>query len=423
MMDRIRGSGASNDAAREPTLQPLTSLARRRLLEFMLGSPALASMAALSAWWPSAAGARPELAIPETAQKSLDIFQIKAAAQRTLDLQAWHFIVNGADDGKTMSANRRAFDDWQIRVRRLVDVSHIDTRVELFGESLRSPIILAPVGGQRTLHAGGELASARGAAGREHLMICSTVSSYSIGEIAAVAGGPLWFQLYVSKNRPFTRHLIRSAEQAGCRVLVVTIDGPTLGNREAERWFRARSSTGRVPMGNFDNYDGPKGIGDPSMNWELIAWLRESTQMKIVLKGIVTREDAELSVHHGVDGIIVSNHGGRQEESGRGTLESLPEVLDGVDGEIPVLIDGGIRRGTDIFKALALGADAICIGRPYLWGLGAFGEQGVTRVLALLRSELKRIMQFAGTTSLAAIGSEYLVTRRGGEGGEGVGLL
>ncbi len=422
-MDRIRGSGASNDAAREPTLQPLTSLARRRLLEFMLGSPALASMAALSAWWPSAAGARPELAIPETAQKSLDIFQIKAAAQRTLDLQAWHFIVNGADDGKTMSANRRAFDDWQIRVRRLVDVSHIDTRVELFGETLRSPIILAPVGGQRTLHAGGELASARGAAGREHLMICSTVSSYSIGEIAAVAGGPLWFQLYVSKNRPFTRHLIRSAEQAGCRVLVVTIDGPTLGNREAERWFRARSSTGRVPMGNFDNYDGPKGIGDPSMNWELIAWLRESTQMKIVLKGIVTREDAELSVHHGVDGIIVSNHGGRQEESGRGTLESLPEVLDGVDGEIPVLIDGGIRRGTDIFKALALGADAICIGRPYLWGLGAFGEQGVTRVLALLRSELKRIMQFAGTTSLAAIGSEYLVTRRGGEGGEGVGLL
>lgn len=422
-MDRIRGSGASNDAAREPTLQPLTSLARRRLLEFMLGSPALASVAALSAWWPSAAGARPELAIPETAQKSLDIFQIKAAAQRTLDLQAWHFIVNGADDGKTMSANRRAFDDWQIRVRRLVDVSHIDTRVELFGETLRSPIILAPVGGQRTLHAGGELASARGAAGGEHLMICSTVSSYSIGEIAAVAGGPLWFQLYVSKNRPFTRHLIRSAEQAGCRVLVVTIDGPTLGNREAERWFRARSSRGRVPMGNFDNYDGPKGIGDPSMNWELIAWLRESTQMKIVLKGIVTREDAELSVRHGVDGIIVSNHGGRQEESGRGTLESLPEVLDGVDGEIPVLIDGGIRRGTDIFKALALGADAICIGRPYLWGLGAFGEQGVTRVLALLRSELKRIMQFAGTTSLAAIGPEYLVTRRGGEGGEGVGLL
>lgn len=409
-MDRVRGSAVSK-GARTPTLHPLTSVARRRLLEFMLGSPALASMAALSTWWPSEAHARPELAIPETAQQSLDIFQVKAAAQRRLDLQAWHFIVNGADDGKTMTANRRAFDDWQIRVRRLVDVSRIDTSIELFGETLRSPIILAPVGSQQTLHADGELASVRGAAGREHVMICSTVSSYSIGEIAAAAGGPLWFQLYVSKRRPFTQHLIRSAEEAGCRVLVVTIDGPTLGNREAERWFRARSSTGPVQMGNFDNYDGPKGIGDPSMNWDLIAWLRENTHMKIVLKGIVTREDAELCVRHGIDGIIVSNHGGRQEESGRGTLECLPEVLDGVEGRIPVLIDGGFRRGTDIFKALALGADAICIGRPYLWGLGAFGEEGVTRVLALLRSELKRIMQFAGTTSLAAIGPDYLARR------------
>jgi 4-hydroxymandelate oxidase len=353
------------------------------------------------------------LALPDSARQALDVFQMKAAAQQRLDLAAWHFVVNGADDGKTMSANRLAFDDWQIRVRRLVDVSRIDTSLELFGETLRSPIIIAPVGNQQTLHPDGELATARGAAKRGHLMVGSTVSSFSIGEIAGEAGGPLWFQLYVSRKRPLTLHLIRSAEQAGCKVLVLTVDGPTLGNREAERWFRARSPAASSPpkMGNFDNYDGPKAFGDPTLNWEIIEWLRDNTDMKIVIKGIVTREDADLCVRHGVDGIIVSNHGGRQEESGRGTLECLPEVLAGVNGAMPVLIDGGFRRGTDVFKALALGADAICIGRPYLWGLGAFGEEGVTRVLALLQSELKRIMQFAGTTRLAAIGPEYLLQR------------
>lgn len=390
---------------------PGADRSRRELLRFMLGSPLMTTAAGLASWWPGSIMATPELAVPESARQALDVFQMKAAARRTLDLAPWHFIVGGADDGDTIGANRRAFDDWQIRARRLVDVSRVDTRIELFGETLASPIMLAPVGDQQYIHADGELGSARAAGKRGHVMICSTVSSFSISEIADAARGPLWFQLYPSRHRPFMKHLIDSAERAGCRALVVTVDGPTIGNREAERWFRTRSDRGSVRMGNFEAYEGKKGIGDPSLNWEIIAWLRANTKMPIVLKGIVTREDAVMCVDHGVDGIVVSNHGGRQEESGRGTLECLPEVIDAADDRVPVLIDGGLRRGTDIFKALGLGARAICIGRPYLWGLGAFGEAGVARVLALLDAELKRIMQFAGTVDIASIGPRSLVER------------
>lgn len=391
-------------------IQNRTHIARRKLLRFMLESPLLASGAGLAAWWPETSWARPEYAIPTTARQALDVFQMKAAAQQKLDVADWHFVVNGADDGKTMAANRSAFEAWQLRVRRLVDVSQVDTAVELFGETLASPILLAPVGSQQRLDEAGELATVR-AAGRKHRMICSTMTSHSIGEIASAASDPLWFQLYISKNRDFTRKLIDDAEQARCRVLVLTIDGPTIGNRQGERWFRGSGNRFEMRLGNFENFSGPAGIGDPSMTWDIVKWLRQNSSMKIVLKGIVTREDAHLCLKHGVDGIIVSNHGGRQEESNRGTLESLPEVLDGADDRLPVLIDGGFRRGTDIFKALGLGAKAICIGRPYLWGLGAFGEEGVSRVLSLLRAELKRIMQFAGTTSISAIGSEHLIRR------------
>ncbi|UCG73315.1 MAG: alpha-hydroxy-acid oxidizing protein [Chromatiales bacterium] len=383
---------------------------RRALLGTALASPWLGGLTGVVAGWPRDLLARPELAIPERPSQALDVFQLKAVARQVLDQPTWHFVQNGADDGKTMHANRTAFDAWQIRARRLVDVSSTDMSLELFGDTLDNPILLAPVGNQLALHADGELASAR-AAGSRHVMICSTVTSYPIGEIAAAGGGPLWFQLYASPNEALMRHLIAAAESAGCRVLVLTVDSATRGNREGERWFAKQMDRSRSRLGNFEGYDGPKRIGNPAATWELVDWLRQNTQMRIVLKGIVTREDAVLSVERGADGIIVSNHGGRQEESGRGTLESLPEVLDGAGGRIPVLIDGGFRRGTDIYKALALGARAICIGRPYLWGLGAFGEDGVARTLALLRAELKRIMQLAGTPRLADIGPASLVRR------------
>jgi len=377
------------------------------LLHFLLASPLLGASAA----WPRLGRARPELATPSTVDQALDVFQIRRAAQRALDPETWHFIVNGADDMQTMAANRGAFRAWQIRVRRLVDVSRVDTGIELFGRKLASPILLAPVGALQTIHTDGDLGAMRGASARGHLMIAATLSSSSVGEIRRAGTAPLWFQLYPSADRGLMQHLLAAAEAAGCTAVAVTVDSPTRGNREGERWF-ARTSARKGPprMGNLEGYSAPPRIGDPALTWEGIAWLKTQTRLPLLLKGIVTAEDAALAVNVGADGVIVSNHGGRQEESGRATLDSLPEVVTAVQGRIPVLMDGGIRRGTDIFKALALGARGVCVGRPYLYGLGAFGEAGVAKVLAILDSELIRIMQFAGTTSVAAISAAYLTS-------------
>jgi isopentenyl diphosphate isomerase/L-lactate dehydrogenase-like FMN-dependent dehydrogenase len=387
--------------------------ARRELLQFILRSPLLwGSATALPLW----AWARPELAVPTTAAEAIDVFQIERLARQKLALPTVHFIVNGADDGKTMQANRDAFDAWAIRVRRLVDISHIDTSLEVLGQKLDVPIIVAPCGGQQVIHADGEMATARAAKTAGHLMVLSTVSNFSVGEVATAAG-PLWFQLYASSDQKLTEKLLRDAEAAGCRVVALTVDSNTRGNREGERWWSrvaggpAEGGRSSLRLGNLENFPGPPRVGDAALTWDKVDWIRSKTSMKLLLKGIVTREDAAIAAKRGIDGIIVSNHGGRQEESFRGTLTCLPEVVEAAGARMPVLIDGGFRRGTDIFKALALGARAVCIGRPYLWGLGAFGEEGVSRVLMILREELKRIMEFAGTTSLAAIKPSYLEKR------------
>lgn len=375
-------------------------VARRELLRFVLQSPLLWTAAALA----PAVEARPELAVPTGAAEALDVFQMERVAQQKLALPVLHYIASAADDGKTLQANRDAFDAWAIRVRRLVDVSRIGLGTRVLGETLECPVILAPVGNQQSIHPDGELATARAARAAGQLMIASTVTNHSVGAIAR-ASGPLWFQLYASPDHGLMEKLIHDAEAAGCGVLVLTVDSNTRGNREGEAWWArvAGSRTAPLPLGNFTGHSGPPRVGDAALTWDVIDWIRARTPLKLALKGIVTREDAALAVARGVDGLIVSNHGGRQEESLRSTLASLPEVVEAAAGRIPVLVDGGFRRGTDVFKALALGASAICIGRPYLWGLGAFGEDGVARVLTILREELKRIMQFAGTTSLAAI--------------------
>ncbi len=385
--------------------------ARRDFLRFVLQSPLFYGVGAAAL--PLGVWARPELAVPANAGEAIDVFQIERLARTKLDLPTIHFIVNGADDGKTMQANRDAFDAWAIRVRRLIDVSHIDTAVTVLGEQLQVPVIVAPAGGQQQIHPDGELATARAAKASGNLMIVSTVSNFSVGEVAK-ASGPLWFQLYASSDRKLMEKLLGDAEAAGCRAVALTVDSNTRGNREAERWWaRVTAAEGKPPLrlGNFENYPGPPRVGDAALTWDTVDWLRSKTRMKLLLKGIVTREDAALAVKHGVDGIIVSNHGGRQEESLRGTLTCLPEVVEAAGSHMPVLIDGGFRRGTDVFKALALGAQAVCIGRPYLWGLGAFGEEGVSRVLAILHEELKRVMQFAGTIAVPAIKASYLEER------------
>jgi 4-hydroxymandelate oxidase len=378
--------------------------ARRRFLQFLAASP-LATVPMEFSW------AFPERAMPASLREVLNVFQLDQVARRTLPPDAYHFIAGVADDGATAQANRDAYEKVQLRPRRLVDVSTVDTSVELFGKLYPSPIILAPVGNQAKIHAGGELATASAALKKRTLMISAMLTNASIGEIAAV-GGDCWFQLYPSVNRDFMKKLMDDAQVAGCDTIVLTVDGPTRGNHEAARWFALTRDRAKpreaVRLGNFEDFAGSKGIGDPAFGWDDLAWLRDQTPLNFMLKGIVTSEDAKLCRKYGIDGVIVSNHGGRQEGSGRGTLDVLPEIVKALKGRMPVLMDGGIRRGSDAYKALALGADAVCIGRPYLWGLGAYGQEGVEKCLSILNSELVRTMQFAGATSLAAIDKDSI---------------
>jgi len=266
---------------------------------------------------------------------------------------------------------------------------------------------------------------ARAAKAKGHLQILSTMTTASVEDVTKAREAPIWYQLYPTARWSVTEALVRRAEAAGCPVVVLTVDLPVISNREtaaelarlderecsvchgeSSTYFRVE----RKPM--FDGLDvsGLTELNAPALTWDIISRLKRVTRMQVFLKGIVTREDATLAVENGADGVIVSNHGGRAEESARGTLESLPEVVEAVSGRIPVLIDSGFRRGTDIFKALALGADAICIGRPYLWGLAAFGQPGVEAVLEILRKELALAMRLAGVTSIRGITRDF-VTR------------
>ena len=331
------------------------------------------------------------------------IRDLERRARKRLSRRAFAYAAGGADDERTLRANVEAFAELGIRCRRLVDVSEIDTSVGAFGHTLDHPILLAPVGFQSMFDPDGELATAVGAVDAGARMIASSVSSHSIGEITRACGTPPWFQLYPTTNRKVTRGLLERAEEAGSEVLVLTVDVPVLGNRERHGDHLARLLAGGERMGNYEGLRGDEPVLDPTMTWDVIDWLRSNCSMKLVLKGIVTREDAELCAAHGVDGVVVSNHGGRQEESGRSTIGSLPEVLDGVAGRLPVWLDGGVRRGTDVFKALALGAEGVCIGRPYVWGLAARGAEGVALAVDILRAELVRTMQLAGTPSVAEI--------------------
>jgi isopentenyl diphosphate isomerase/L-lactate dehydrogenase-like FMN-dependent dehydrogenase len=395
-MGMFRDSGLSRQAA-----------SRRRFLQFLASSPLFAA-AQTSFGYPGNEK-------PNKINEILNISQLDYYAREKLSPPAYHFIVAAADDGSTKRANRAAFERVRIRPRRLVDTTGLDTSVSIFARRYPSPIILAPVGNQALVHEAGDLATARAAASRGTLMILAMLSNASIAEIAS-AGASNWLQLYPSRSQAFVRHLMDEAAGSGIDTIVLTIDGPDRGNREAERWFAMhRDRTvprSRVRLGNFESFEGRKGIGDAKLTWERLAWYRDNTDLKLVLKGVVTAEDARLCLEHGADGLVVSNHGGRQEGHGRGTLAVLPEIVETVKGRIPVLIDGGIRRGADVFKALALGADAACIGRPYLWGLGAFGEAGVGKCLDVLQAELERTMRLAGTPTPADIRRSHVWPER-----------
>jgi len=388
--------------------------ARRRFLRFLAVSPIY--LAGQSTPAPST------IASPD---RVLDVFEFEAIARNKIPPAHFGYLATGVDDDRTLRANHEAFNHLQLRPRRMVDVSHIDTSVELFGTTWPTPLFLCPCGSQHAFHPEGELATARAGKAQKTLQILSTTATESVEDVTREAGRPIWQQLYPTTSRQLMERIVRRAEKAGCPVLVVTVDIPAGRNTETAKRLAATDARNcatchprDVGGGNsrkpaFDGIDMTGvGIYNPRFSWESLRQLRAMTSMKIVLKGLQTAEDATLAVEHGVDGIVVSNHGGRAEETGRATIECLPEIIDGVrraNGSIPVMLDGGIRRGTDIFKALALGARAVGIGRPYLWGLGAFGQPGVERVLDLLHTEFALAMQQCGVRSLSEITPSYVV--------------
>ncbi len=392
---------------------------RRRFLMYLASSPFLAPALAAQVDEPFAtfldrSGGGGLIDDPAHA---LDIFDLQAAAKAALPPAHYGYLATGVDGDATLRANQEAFAGLQLRPKRLVDVSTIDMSRTLFGERWETPIVVAPAGSQNAFHEDGEIATAKGARSRKHLQILSSVTTRSIEDVTAARDAPVWYQLYPTSNWEITKKLLRRAEAAGSPVVVLTVDLHVGSNRLTEQRLRRLDTRdcsqchGNEATSFFDRkpmYDGTgiTGFGEfatPGLTWDFVRRVKDFTSMKLVVKGIVTAEDAQRCLEHGADGVIVSNHGGRAEESGRATIESLPEVLAAIGGRVPVLMDSGIRRGTDIYKALALGADAICVGRPYLWGLSAFGQSGVERALDLLRAELTMVMAQMGTPDLGAI--------------------
>jgi isopentenyl diphosphate isomerase/L-lactate dehydrogenase-like FMN-dependent dehydrogenase len=390
---------------------------RRRFLKFVSGSPLLAwpGVAALAADDPIRwAQLRPEdlIASPKDA---LNVFDFEPVARKNIPAAHFGYMASGIDDEVTLRANREGFSKFQLRPRRLVDVSKVDTSTDILGVRYANPIIVAPVGGQKAFHPEGEIAVARGARPGNHLMILSTQTTSPVEEVIAARGAPVWFQLYASNKWEVARALVARAEKAGCPVVAVTVDRN--GGRNQETLLRLQRSDSRDcnschdrsslqanqrRRSMFEGVDlaGLTNTQSSAMTWDFLKRLRDTTRMKIVIKGVLAHEDAVLAADNGIDGIIVSNHGARSEDSGRSTIDALPEIVEAVRGRIPILVDSGFRRGTDIVKALAMGAQGVCVGRPFVWGLGAFGQPGVERVLELLRIELRAIMQQVGAPSL-----------------------
>lgn len=404
-------------------------LTRRSFARFLAGSPLL-PLLGFSACAPAetkdstARATMRELSdLIESPDDAINVFDFRDVARQALPPAHYGYLATGVDGDETLRTNREGFAQFDLRARRLVDVSSVDTGVEILGERWETPIVLAPAGSQKAFHPEGELAAARASMAQGHHQILSTVTTTSVEDVNAVRSRPVWYQLYPTSSWSVAQALLRRAEAAGCPALVLTVDLPVESNRETlKRSVKADTRdcstchdagpTGwlsRKPM--FDGLE-MQGVAfdTPWMTWDFIGRLRDETDMRILVKGVVRGDDALRCVQYGADGIIVSNHGGRAEASGRSSIESLPEVVAAVNGRVPVLVDGGFRRGTDILKALALGADSICIGRPYLWGMAAFGQAGVEKVLEILRAELQVAMQLHGVKSLADLDRSFVVS-------------
>jgi len=396
---------------------------RRRFLQFLAGSPLLAG-SSLSAFAGEAPSRLPDPMIwaPQNLEElikgpkdAINVFDFEPVCQKNVPPAHFAYMASGIDDEVTLRANREGFLKFQLRPRRLVDVSKVDMTTDILGVKYDNPIVLAPIGGQRSFHPDGEVGAAKAAKAGNHLQILSTAASMGVEDVTAGRGAPIWYQLYATNKWEVAEAMVKRAEKAGCLAVAVTVDRN--GGRNQETLFRMRKSDTRDCNACHDrsslqasmrtramyqgiDLSGLRNTQASAMTWEFLKRLRDTTRMKILIKGILAWEDAVLAADNGIDAIIVSNHGGRSEDSGRATIDALPEILEAVNGRMPVLVDSGFRRGTDICKALCMGATAVCVGRPYIWGLGAFGQPGVERVLELLRVELHAIMQQVGAPTI-----------------------
>lgn len=353
----------------------------------------------------------------------LNLHELEALAKSRLSQMTWDYYSSGADDERCVRRNVDAYESIALHYRVLVDVAQRSPATTVLGQTIAMPIAVAPTAFHRLAHAEGELASVRGAGDAGTLFILSTLSNTAVEEVVAAATGPVWFQLYVYKDRAATEGLVRRVEAAGCRALVVTVDAPLLGRRERDvrNQFALPPGLGienmhaagyeRVPSAALES-----GLAayfadllDPSLTWDAIAWLRSITTLPILVKGIVRPDDAVRAIEHGAAGVVVSNHGGRQLDASPATIDVLPRIADAVAGRGEILLDGGIRRGADVIKAIALGARAVLVGRPILWGLAAGGRPGVAAALAMLRRELDLAMALCGCPDVASMTRDLVV--------------
>jgi (S)-2-hydroxy-acid oxidase len=393
---------------------------RRLLLGGLAAAPALLGVPRLGVRL--AAGQTTAEAVPLTADKVVNIADFEGLARAKLPPAHFGYIATGVDDDRTVSLNHEAYSHIEIRSRRFNDVRKLDTSRTVFGSTWKQPFYFSAVSGMRAFHPEGEAAVARAAASREIHMMLSTLSSCAVEEVSAARKAPVWQQLYATDDWRVTEAIVHRAEKAGCTAVALTVDVST--GRNTETLWRAMRIDSRdctqchiggshdplhkAPMFTGVDVSRVTEISPSNMSGDYLQRLRKLVSVKFLVKGIVTAEDATLALQAGVDGIVVSNHGGRSEETLRSTIECLPEIVAAVGGRLPIFIDGGIRRGTDIFKALALGATAVGIGRPQAWGLAAFGQPGVEAIGDIFARELRTIMRQAGTPDLKSINKDHL---------------
>ncbi len=394
-----------------------TALTRRTFVGGLAAASALGPLARAEEPPPSQLFARAPPPVTQ-ARQVLDVMSFEALARAALPPAHFGYLATGVDGDLTVARNADAFLHYQIRARRFADLSHLDSSRTVLGARWASPIYVSAVSSQRAFHPEGELAVARAARAHGAQMMLSTGSSFPVEAVMEACGAPLWQQLYATDDFTVTEAIVRRAEKAGATAIVLTVDSPVL-RRNNETLARAMLADSRNcvachPGNSHDMWHGRAmfqgldtsrvtALSPPALTPQFLDRLRKLVKGRLMVKGIVTGEDALIALDHGVDGIVVSNHGGRNEETLRASIDCVPEVVAAVKGKVPVFVDGGIRRGADVFKALALGATAVGIGRPQAWGLAAFGQPGVERVIEIYNAELAAIMRQAGTPAIADI--------------------